>query len=161
MGILKIPDVVVISPGGVATTALISHLEKYVSVNHPHDFDGLKHLSLPKANWRRTRVIFIKATGPEVEKVIESLFNRKIDRAQILKLGGSICDTLLPERKRWLILRQLISNQREAFASTSSNQLTVSSELLHKAAPEIARFLEITDERFPAEYPIDSRRAVT
>lgn len=65
---------VVVSGGGVATTALIDFLGRWVRVNDAADADGLKHAVVPGAGGgRRVRVIYV--VGDPAAAVV-SLFGR-------------------------------------------------------------------------------------
>ena len=78
-------EVCVISPGGVGTTFLIEFLSKYKTLNHPYDFDDIKHLPIPPLSKnKRLKIIFIY--GDPIESTI-SLFSRNFQYLQLSKLN--------------------------------------------------------------------------
>jgi len=79
-----LPEVIVNSPGGVATTFFMDFVRKHKSTNHPGDKDGLKHL--PGVPRIRPNVRYLYLYGDPAGAVI-SLARRGFLDYQIRKNG--------------------------------------------------------------------------
>lgn len=80
----KSVDVLIVSPGGVATTMLIEFVQKFAKTNDHTDKDGFKHIPVPPISFNsKLRCIYIYG-DPELATV--SLFRRNFGRPQSKKL---------------------------------------------------------------------------
>ena len=79
-------DLLVVSPGGVATTFMLEYLSRFARTNSPVDDDGLKHLPRPPRNAPRT--IFIYG---DLNIAFASLKRRNFEDHQGAKLGSVRC----------------------------------------------------------------------
>jgi hypothetical protein len=138
---------VVVSPGGVATTALMEHLQKFLPINCAHDKDGLKHMMAPA--WAAA-LPCLYLTGSE-DEIVASLRRRGYITIQIAKLGG-LAGLFVRGRLQDIILKKLIRRQKANWAA-KPNCLVIGYDELWGAADEIARHFKITDERFFADFP--------
>jgi hypothetical protein len=153
------PRVVVCSPGGVATTTLMTHMATFESLNSRGDTDGLKHLPrLPSWLIRdRPQIIYVSAGSAAAS--IASLRRRKLDRVQALKLARSFPEfvTVLFSSKSHLkrILEILIEAQEQYFQNFSRNAevLIVQRAELFSSAERIAGFIGIDDPKFVDDFP--------
>lgn len=147
-------DLVVISAGGSATTALIEYLQEFVAVNSPDDADGMKHL--PKPPPGDSKKIFIEAN---LLASVESLERRGISRYQLVKLSNFFPFVFLPKGLVRKLLIIFIKRQRTSFRRSKVNKetLIILSSDLHKSAPQISAFLGIPQEPFESNFPIWER----
>ena len=97
-------DVLVVSPGGVATTTLMEHISKFTKCNDPHDADGFKHL--PSVTFRKARkpkIIFITGCIDDIER---SLTRRGWFYHHGALLGNPFCEVrIFPDwiRRKWVL----------------------------------------------------------
>lgn len=154
LGFLRLPEHVICSPGGVATTPLLNYCSQFVSINSVHDLDGLKHLPSPRL-LRHSKVIYISG---KTRHVVPSLRRRGFSKSQIVKLSGNPLALLIPKIMEDPILRILIRRQRKRFTIPKSQVLIIRDENLYQSAREIATFLGITDAQdFVDRFPIYER----
>jgi hypothetical protein len=144
-------DVVVCSPGGVATTALMLHLGSFMEINHPSDSDGLKHLPNPRELRRDQKIVFVHG---ETQEIIESLRRRKYVLSHVLKLGGWRGMLVALRKSHWeSFLAVQVENQKRLFLSMPSDQcFSVSYDRLWDSTGELADFLNLPD-KFVADFP--------
>jgi hypothetical protein len=158
-------EVIIVSPGGVATTTLIKHVSQFVLTNDGSDADGLKHIpSLPESfEYSETPIIFIAASSTEA--AIASLRGRGMLRIQATKLSPHSADLLkvLFVRNRHLDDRVagMIALQREQFEESArrGRVLVVEREALFESATRIQRFLGVEDDSFSRRFPRDRKLA--
>ena len=82
-------DLLIVSPGGVATTTLINYLKLYKKVNDENDRDGYKHLNkFPFISKADLKILYIYGN---YEKIYNSLKRRNIFQSQMVKLGCPLC----------------------------------------------------------------------
>lgn len=144
-------DVVVCSPGGVATTALMLHLGSFMEINHPSDSDGLKHLPNPRKLRTDQKIVFVHG---ETHEIIESLRRRKYVQSHVLKLGGwrGLFVALRKSHGESFLAMQ-VEKQKRLFLSMPSDQcFSVSYERLWDRTRELAEFLNLPD-KFVADFP--------
>jgi len=144
----------VFSPGGVATTALMQHLENFLNINDYKDRDGLKHPPFPPLWICDThRVLFL--TGP-VQQIEASLVRRGWRVAQGAKLG-SLGAVLLPGAiGRWCLRRAVRHqiNVWQAYAVAHPDRvLVISFDEIWSEQQKIAAFFGITDPLFIQTFP--------
>lgn len=156
------PKHLVVSPGGVASSAIIQHLERFIDVNSPTDKDGLKHIFRPSqipAGVQKILFLFDK-TGP----ILKSLERRNYHQLHIAKLGGVL--RLAPLEAIWkphltfLVLRQrrtFLSMQKHRMINCGPEVLCISMSQIFESATEVRDFFEIQDEAFIVGFP--KRRA--
>ena len=112
-------DVLIVSPGGVATTFLLRYVSKFMKTNDINDADGLKHI-IPAADFKfrkNLKVIYLTGDLPDIE---QSLVKRGWLFEQYIKLGGNLSNFYKSkEIKRHF--RDLASNQLKIFELLSSN----------------------------------------
>lgn len=141
------PQVAVISPGGVATTMLISHLSTFVQVNASDDSDGIKHLPRRPLNIRK--VIYL--TG-SVDDIIRSLNRRSFADRQLAKLGSPI-GLVLRGKSRDRQLAIAVRKQQHHFETDTRSTLVIAYDELWDEVPRIAEFLEIEPRAFARSFP--------
>jgi hypothetical protein len=152
-------NVLIVSPGGVATTVLIEHISKYVKTNSPHDEDALKHMPRPP-NWlnRTQKVIFIAGDADAILKSIK--FHGWIP-VQGAKLG-SIAAATLPSPLNCPPFKGAVRKQIAQWARWCSkkdgNSLLIDYEEVWSSAMRIAEFCNITDPSFLGTFPSKRRR---
>ena len=150
----NLPELLVCSPGGVATTALMRHLRQYKSINNPGDSDGLKHMPRPPGDY--VKILFV-AGDPEA--VFVSLKRRGWVQAQSSKLG-SLAGVVLRGQAQKIAFKRAVKMQLRRFdVSTKKKEiLIVSYDELWERLHEIAEFAGIDDDRFIKDFPPRVRR---
>ncbi len=96
---------VVVSPAGVASTMLISHVSKFLKVNDVGNIDGLKHRPTPPK--KRTQEIPVVLVTGNFEQIAASLQLRDYLPHQAIRLGSPVF-FLVPARLRARILNRLL-----------------------------------------------------
>lgn len=153
--------VLVVSPGGVATTSLIEHIAKFGVVNRADDSDLLKHLPWPpkavlKAKY--LKVIFILGR-PEV--VYASIRRRGWIAVQGSKLG-SLGSVILPNSHAKAAFIRAVDLQWQRWVSADvPHFLAIQYDDLWDQKEAISMFLGIKDEQFLADFPTRVNRKST
>ena len=151
LGLFNVPENLVISCGGVATTEFMNYASRHAPMNHPGDRDGMKHWvgGIPYAK----RVVFV--TG-DAGKQTASLARRGILTVQYIKLGGGF----LAIFSNGFSLRKAAEdrirklNRGTATKYPDANILFVNYSELFESAQTIGEFLEVVDlEAFVANFP--------
>ncbi len=152
------PRCLVVSPGGVATTALMTHLSAFIPINDAEDRDDLKHLPTPPA-WLTDdhRVVFLTGCPRQIEA---SLVRRGWRARQGAKLG-SLGAVLLPGTLGRHCLRRAASRQMAAWcayaAAHPGRVRVVPFDEIWARQNEISAFFGIHDALFIEAFP--QRRA--
>lgn len=141
--------VLVISPGGVGSTAVIRALSNLVSCNHDDDRDGLKHLPSPHCVPPEQRIIYIY---DQSKAVLKSLRCRQITIPQRLKLQRSIRET----NEFVLPMESLIDRQKRSFLDRP-NTLCIKYDELFESSGQISTFIGVSLEALEKVFP--KRRA--
>lgn len=151
---IKDLDTFVVSPGGVATTTMISFFSNYVTVNDPHDRDLLKHINSRHFSdiFKKSKVIYIYG---DPQTVFDSLRKRGWLHEQYIKLGGKpkvfYSDKLL---KHGFI--KLVEEQIDFFNVLRGAHVKILlihyNEIWEKKL-EIKEFLGVEDVKFLSEFP--------
>ena len=151
-------DLLVCSPGGVATSALMNHLSNYVLVNSPGDVDGLKHLTSPSKVTNVPRILYL--TG-EVQPAIASLRRRGYLLPHVVKLGGwkSIPFTFFPSIWEARVAKLMGKQLAEFCRLPKQSCLVVPYELIWDRTEEIATFLGLERSDFSSTFPPKRVRA--
>lgn len=153
-----LPEVWVVSPGGVGTTALMRHLERFRRINARDDSDGMKHLSRPPQLPVGADVRFLFISGPG-QDVAQSLARRGWLEDQAANLGAPLAVVLRGRVQRRLFLRA-VARQHAAWTGVSRpDVLHLDYDALWDAAPQLAEFLGIADPAFVAEFPVRRSRS--
>lgn len=153
-------DLLVVSPGGVATTALMEHLSNYVRVNHPHDQDDLKHIPVPPMRVRSgLRYLFVYG---EIEVIVRSLERRGYLNAQSMKLAAPF-SVVMPSPLKRLLFRMAIRRQIKAWMKFCSDQpedvaLTIHYEDIWTSQERLRHFCKISEETFVTTFPVRRTR---
>lgn len=150
------PDIhfLVVSPGGVATTTLMQHLDLYVRINDPFDSDGLKHRPRPPTSLlSHQRVLFI--SGP-IHQSYLSLRRRHWVGIQSAKLGSLIGAISFPPLEYPLFA--LAARQQlqawMAFAETHPDRvLHLDYKAIWPNRQVIMTFANISDPSFLTNFP--------
>lgn len=146
-------DVIVCSPGGVATTTLLTYLTKFSRTNSPKDLDGLKHVPSPEvllgSRSFSGRILYIYG---DPETILRSIDRRGWVRLQGAKLG-SLSSVLLPMPMARRSFKRAVEQQIAAFKQSSDERLLcVEFDALWDQKREIARFLGL-EEEFACGFP--------
>ena len=149
----RIPEVMVVTPGGAGSTTLIAHIGKFKSVNDCNDADGLKHMLFPP-RWLRSdsdvRVIFVDRSP---DKIVASLERRGFLYEQLAKLG-SIRGCLTSVPKARLQMMAALDCQKQNWRDAKlKNVMYVEYDELWQSTDRIAAFLGTTDVRFVSDFP--------
>ena len=150
--------VTVVSPGGVATTAVIDHLSRFVHVNDRADRDNKKHRPKPPSD-ASSRLIFVYG---EAEDSLRSIDRRGWLRIQSAKLG-SAGGAYLPKRFATLAFKRAVVKQHEAFHSFSAargNCIALHYDDIWDSADVLAKFLHINNPGFVSEFPDRKERKI-
>jgi hypothetical protein len=151
---LRLPDLLIVSPGGVASTTLIKHISKYKSTNCSNDRDDLKHLPHPP-KWLGdvNKVIFV--TG-NPDKIVRSIKRRGWIRKQGAKLG-SIGAAVLPSPLNLRLFERAIRRQMSFWETwcieNKGKSLLMSYDELWNSLNALAAFCEISDASFLDSFP--------
>ena len=145
-------DLLVCSPGGVATSALMNHLQKYLLVNSPGDSDGLKHLATPSKVTNVPRILYL--TG-EVQPATASLRRRGYLLPHVVKLGGcrSIPFTFFPSTWEARVAKLMVRQLAEFSQLAKSSCLIIPYEHIWDKTEEIAVFLGLEKSDFCDTFP--------
>lgn len=141
------PQVAVISPGGVATTMLISHLSTFLQVNASNDSDGIKHLPRRPSNIRK--VIYLAGNTNDV---VRSLNRRTYTNKQLAKLGSPI-GLMFRGKTRDRQLAIAVRKQQHYFETDTRSTLVIAYDELWDELPRIAEFLDIEPSAFARSFP--------
>lgn len=147
-----LPEVWVVSPGGVGTTALIRHVARFRRVNAADDSDMLKHLPRPPrlSAGAATRILFV--SGPEAD-ICASLDRRGWMADQAANLGAPLAVLLRGQLQRHAFIRA-VRRQRQAWqAPPQAPVLHLDYADLFESGPRIAAFLDIADPAFLQDFP--------
>tara|TARA_B100000989_G_C19303656_1_gene369556 strand:+ start:45 stop:611 length:567 start_codon:yes stop_codon:yes gene_type:complete len=142
-------DLIVISPGGVATTTLINYLKIYKKVNDEKDKDGYKHLSkFPIVDGTDLKIIYIYGT---YQKIYNSLKKRNIFQKQMVKLGCPLC-YIFWGKVEFFFFKLCIKKQIKRFKN-KKNVFVLHFDSLWEKKKELKKFLEIDDHNFINDFP--------
>ena len=146
------PSVLIVSPGGVASTLVIQQLAPYVDVNSASDRDGLKHL--PRRPNNPVRVLLI--TG-DASAITASLSRRGYLGIHCSKFGN-LLGVLAPLRTQEAIFRREIRQQRKSFSRSRHPTLVIEYDELWDDIGRIASFLSLEDTSFCEDFPAKTKR---
>ncbi len=147
-------EVLIISPGGVASTMLIEHVGKFKVVNSAGDNDGLKHLLRPPDQELDIPVLLV--TG-DTDSIIDSLEHRGYLKANAVKLG-SRSFFLVPHFLRRTTMRRAINSQKKNWITSSNSVLVVEYKGLWDRKKDIALHLGIGNGDFVSTFPTYKNR---
>ncbi len=146
-------DAWVVSPGGVGTTALMSHVAAFLRVNELDDNDGLKHWPRPplrRIEMSGTKVLFV--TGdPAV--ICRSIKRRRWTATQAMKLG-SLSAPLLSGWRQLRALHDAVEAQRKSWLALTSDRFrAIDYEAIWDSADMLADFFGVEDPAFVKDFP--------
>lgn len=143
-------DRLIISPGGVATTLLIDHVQRFSRINDRDDADWLKHLPYLPRRLRGARIVFV--TGVP-EEIYHSLRRRNYIWIQAAKLGCPLCQFTWGNLQRVLLIRA-IKRQIKRFTNVKTSPvLIVDYNEIWDRKIEIATHLCIDTHEFCSNFP--------
>lgn len=147
----SLPENLIISPGGVATTFLIDHVKIFVEVNDRDDLDGFKHLPYLPRTPEKTKILFITGDSNDIYR---SLRRRGYTGIQSAKLGCVICQ-FCRESVRKFFLKRAIARQLARFKDCRVGKvLIVDYSEIWDAKTSIAKHFRIEDrESFCKTFP--------
>ena len=156
INILNNLDVLVVSPGGVGTTALIDHCKNYLTINDRDNLDGLKHKIKPFKNFKKElKVIYIDGDSLDI---YYSLKRRDYFQTQLLNfesLLGVISSRLVGVKK----FEKLLKLQKQNWCNmTHENILFLSYENLFESSKKINSFLNIQESHIVETFPKRKKR---
>jgi hypothetical protein len=149
---------VVVSPGGVASTMLISYTRKFLKVNDVGNIDGLKHRPTPPKK-RIQEIPVVLITG-NFEQIAASLQHRDYLPHQAIRLGSPVF-FLVPAKLRARIFKSAVDRQRKLWERDYTNLLVVDYEEIWDRKEEIARHFGIQDPAFTDLFPARQTRNST
>jgi hypothetical protein len=150
-------QVLVVSPGGVGTTMVLEHLQRFVRVNDPLDRDGLKHLPRPpKFRDAQTRTIFLSGSPDDI---FDSL-NRRGWVEGHGSLFGSFATVLSGPRRKRERFAAALARQREAWSAHRGAIMFIDYGELWDRLPELERFLELEMTDFLRTFPQRRQRTL-
>lgn len=152
-------DVVICSPGGVATTMLLEHVACFLRTNAQNDADTLKHVPRPELILSdpkfQGQMIYVYG---EVDSIVASIERRCFVRIQGAKLG-SMSAVLFPKSASRNAFAKAVSDQIETFLSCKDQRLmTMRFEDLWESSERLADFLAIENPQFLEDFPQRKRR---
>lgn len=153
-------DVIVVSPGGVGTTAIIRHLNKHVRVNFTSDSDGYKHMPTPPEDldFRGERYIYIKG---DAHQIYRSIRRRGWVDIQGAKLGSPMSVLTWGSYQERFFIRAVTRQIRAWSACEGPSVLMLDYDDVWDSADRIASFLAVDPVLFGEEFPERQKRSVT
>lgn len=153
----NVPEAVIISTGGVGTTMLMEHCNRFITVNSTGDWDGLKHLpNLPHSFPPTVPIIYVYG---EPDAVYASIKRRGWLGKQGSKLGCPSCFLTFGGLRKRLFLNA-VGRQITAFRDLERPRtLRLHYEQLWDNTQAIADALNIQDPAFVASFPERRARA--
>lgn len=145
------PRVLVVSPGGVATTMLLKHINRFTDANEPFDLDGWKHIPVPPK--QSQKIIYVYG---DLDIICANAELRDWIPRQGAKLGQPLC-AFTAGKIRKTLYRRAVERQMRAFL-TFPTVFKVQYDELWTRIPEIGDFLEINDPAFVATFPARRER---
>lgn len=149
----------VVSPGGVGSTAFLRHLSSFGTCNAWNDADGLKHRPRPP-RWipPECRVVFIDG---EADDIVASLMARGFHTAQAAKLGAVGYFFVPRQTWRLVLLKRAIFKQSLSWCAETKQILVVDYDTMWNSAEQLGEFLGLSGTdfllTFPAQRPRTSR----
>jgi len=147
-----VPEVWVVSPGGVGTTALMKHIARFRRVNASDDSDQLKHLPQPPRLPQGVDVRFLFISGDEAD-IFRSLGRRGWLEDQAANLGAPLAVVLRGRMQRWALARAVRRQKRAWTEGAPPRTLHLDYAEVFEAGPRLAAFLDIADPAFLRDYP--------
>jgi len=142
-------EVLIVSPGGVASTLLIEQIGRFLATNDAGDADGLKHRIRPPREMEGRRAVLL--TG-DPDSIWRSLTRRDYQDAQAIRLGlPSYFWSPLQRQER--MLKQAVLTQRERWGAVGPAVVTTTFDRLWDDLPRIADHLDLQDTDFIARFP--------
>lgn len=153
-------EVAVISPGGVASTTLMSHLQGYLEVNSVQDQDGLKHLPVLPRWLEQSDIPILYIQAVDKAEAIQSLKRRGFHRNHLVLLASSPSDFLAAFAPTKIVesrLSQLIEAQAHYFhrLARSERALVIRRDDLFESQHAISQFLSLDATSFIRLFPPD------
>lgn len=153
-------EVAVISPGGVASTTLMSHLQRYLEVNSVRDQDGLKHLPVLPRWLEQSDIPILYIQAVDKAEAIQSLKRRGFHRNHLVLLASSPSDFLAAFAPTKIVesrLSQLIEAQAHYFhrLARSERALVIRRDDLFESQHAISQFLSLDATSFIRLFPPD------
>ncbi|WP_164100402.1 hypothetical protein [Candidatus Laterigemmans baculatus] len=143
----------IVSPGGVATTALLQHLSRFLTVNAVSDSDGLKHWPRPPQDWSAlggTRILFVSG---DADVIYRSIRRRGWVEAQAAKLGCLTGVIARGDRQRRAFIAAVEAQKANWRAASSESLRFITYDTLWDSAEHLAAYFGIDDRRFVSEFP--------
>lgn len=143
-------EAIIVSPGGVASTAIMEYIRKFVRVNSPADRDTLKHR--PKPPGQSSQEIPVLLLTGDKDSIIASLERRGYFPHQAIRLG---CWQYLIAPSRWrdIAFRRCVCQQEKAWARNYPNSLVLGFDEIWDSADLIAKHFGINDPKFAENFP--------
>lgn len=148
----KIPEILVVSPGGVATTMLIKHIRSFIKINCENDTDYLKHIPTIPKNFikKKIKIIYIYDNK---EVILNSLERRSYLTRQIIKLGGILEFFTNFFNKRNLCKKYIEYQINHFIKSEYPYLLILKYEDIWNEKKTIMKFIGISDLNFLNKFP--------
>lgn len=152
-------DVVICSPGGVATTMLLEHCGTFLRTNDKDDKDTLKHVPDPDvflSGYKfRGRILYVYG---EINATVASIERRGWVRIQGAKLG-SMAAVILPHTAARNAFERAVAAQIKTFLDCKDPRLmTMRFESIWENTERLSDFLGIEDPKFLEKFPQRKRR---
>ena len=142
-------NLLVISPGGVATTTLIKYLKLYKKVNDVNDSDGFKHLSkYPIIEKKNLKIIYIYGSH---EKIYNSLKRRNIFHTQLVKLGCPLCYLFWGSIEKFFF--KLCVNRQINNFKNKKNVYVLYFDNIWNKKNDLKKYLKIDSDKFVKNFP--------
>ena len=149
---------IIVSPGGVASTAIINHLRNFIRVNDPGNQDGLKHLpTVPKDQAIPVPALFISG---DREEIVESLSRRDYLPHQAIRLA-TVGFFLVPVKMRRARFNRALDRQYRSWVKKYRQLLVLRYEEIWDRKEEIAQHFGIDDPMFFVYFPPKEKRKST
>ncbi len=146
----------IITPGGVATTTILMHLNQFVPANDPNDRDWLKHMPYPPQCAPDVKIVYIY---DKPKAVYASLKRRGIHRIQAAKLGCVACRFVWGSLHEDLTCRAIERQKARFEAENNVNVLLVEYGAIWDNIAEMAMHLGVDDPMFVEDFPSRKERS--
>ena len=145
----------VISPGGVASTSIMEHVQTFININDAGDRDGLKHR--PKPSSRLDRDLPVLLVVGDSHQIVQSLERRGYLPHPAIRLG-CWAYFIAPRRLRVERLCRAINRQKRTWSRRGESTLILEFDELWDRSSEIADLFGITNHGFLDDFPQRKQR---
>jgi hypothetical protein len=146
---------VVVSTGGVASTAMIDHIGKFLTINDAMNADGLKHRPRPPSEVdNEIPVLYLWG---DFHSIATSLATRDYLPHQAIRLGN-VGFFLVPAVLRSRMLKKTMDRQKRSWLRHYRNVLVLHYDEIWESRKAIGSHFNIDDPSFILDFPPKIKR---